>query len=185
MSEENEVVSEDEKPQPDEETDIETMKIALAEERDKAESNYANWQRAEADFSNYKRRAEQAEQDRLNWVNAELIKCILPIVDDFDRAFATLSCEEGDANWVVGIRLIQRKLQMILEAQGLTEIDALGQPFDPSFHEAVAHHEGEEGMVVGEVQKGYKLKTKVLRPTLAVIGKGEVAKGDEEELTEI
>jgi molecular chaperone GrpE len=76
--------------------------------------------------------------------------------------------------------LILRKLRSILEAQGLTEIEAVGEPFDPSLHEAVAHHEGEEGVVIGEVQRGYKLKDRVLRPTLAVVGKGKEEKADEE-----
>ena len=177
MAEEDKVVSENEIA---EETDIETLKQYLSDEKSKAEKYLSNWQRAEADFSNYKKRIEQEKGEMVNNANASLILNLLPVLDDLERAFASLSPKLVGLTWVDGIRLINRKLQAILEAQGLTEIKALGHPFDPIVHDAVAHHEGEEGVVIEEVQKGYKLKDKVLRPASVVVGKGKAEKAGEE-----
>jgi molecular chaperone GrpE len=82
-------------------------------------------------------------------------------------------------NWVDGLRLIYRKLQATLETQGLTEIKSVGETFDPAVHEAVTQAEGEEGKVIEELQKGYKLHDRVIRPALVVVGRG--SGGGEEE----
>ena len=181
MAEEDEKVSGNEATELAEETDIETLRGALTEQKEKAETYLANWQRAEADFSNYKKRAEQERDELGNSANAALILSLVPVLDDLERAFTSLPLKSVDRTWIEGMTLIHRKLRSVLEAQGLTEIHAVGEPFDPSLHEAVAHHEGEEGVVIGEVQRGYKLNDKVLRPTLAVVGKGKQDKADEED----
>jgi molecular chaperone GrpE len=94
-------------------------------------------------------------------------------MNDLERAFASVPAEPGESNWTEGIKLIYNKFKATLEAQGLTEIEAEGEPFDPRLHEAVMQREGEEGMVVEEIQKGYKFKGKVIRPSLVIVGKGE------------
>jgi molecular chaperone GrpE len=76
-------------------------------------------------------------------------------------------------SWVEGIKLVERKLWANLEAQGLSPIKALGEPFDPNLHEAVRQDKGKEGIVIEEVQKGYKLNDRVIRPTMVVVGNGE------------
>jgi molecular chaperone GrpE len=161
-----------------EDMDYKALKQALIEEKEKAETYLANWQRAEADFSNFKKRTDQEKQEMGNFAKSVLILNILPIIDDLDRAFISIPPKLEKLEWVNGIRLIQRKLKGILEGQGLSEIECLGKCFDPSFHEAIAHLEGEEGIVIEEVQKGYELKDKVLRPSKVVVGKGN---GTEEE----
>jgi molecular chaperone GrpE len=85
--------------------------------------------------------------------------------------------------WVDGIRLIQRKLQAVLEAKGVVQVKTVGEQFDPAFHEAVIQVEGEEGKVIGELQKGYKLYDRVIRPALVTVGKGvdKKPKGGKEE----
>lgn len=153
--------------------DIETLKQLLAQEKDKAEKYLGNWQRAEADFSNYKKRAEVEKNELGSFVNSALILNLLPALDDFERAFSSIPQKLANLTWVDGVRLIYRKLQAILEVQGLTEIEAVGKLFDPALHEAVAHLEGEEGMVIDQIQKGYKLKDKVIRPSMVVVGKGK------------
>ena len=146
---------------------------ALAEERKKAEKYLANWQRCQADFDNYKKRSEQEKGEVIEFANRALISNLLPIMDDLERAFASVPAELGESNWTEGIKLIYNKFKATLEAQGLAEIKARGEPFDPHLHEAVMQQEGEEGMVVGETQKGYKFRGKVIRPSLVVVGKGE------------
>ena len=153
--------------------DIAALKQALAEEKAKAEANLSGWQRAQADFINYKRRTEQEKEEINQLAKATLILNLLPALDDLERAFAALPPRLAKASWVDGIRLIWRKLQTTLEAQGLSEIEAVGEPFDPHLHEAVRQDKGKEGVVVEEVQKGYKFRDKIIRPTKVVVGNGE------------
>ena len=156
--------------------DIEALKQALAEEKKKAEANLANWQRAQADFINYKRRSEQEKEEIGKFANTTLMLTLLPILDDLERAFTSTPPQMAKLTWVDGIRLIERKLRASLEAQGLSQIKALGEPFDPKFHEATMHGKGKEGIVIEELQKGYMLHDRVIRPTMVVVGNGEEEK---------
>jgi len=153
--------------------DIEALKQSLAEEKAKAEANLANWQRAQADFINYKRRSEQEREEISKFANSLLMLNLLPILDDFERALASIPPKLAGFTWVEGIMLIERKLQASLEAQGLSQIKALGEPFDPKLHEAAMHGKGKEGIVTEELQKGYKLHDRVIRPAMVVVGNGE------------
>jgi molecular chaperone GrpE len=154
------------------ESEIETLKQTLEEEKGKANNYLANWQRAEADFSNYRKRLEQEKNETTSYANWALILNFLPVLDDLDRAIDAAPPELENITWFEGIKLIQKKLWTVLKSNGISEVQALGKQFDPSLHEAVAHLEGEEGMVVSEIQKGYKLKDRLLRPSLVGVGKG-------------
>jgi molecular chaperone GrpE len=156
--------------------DIESLKQALAEERAKAETNLAGWQRAQADYINYKRRSEQEKEEVSQFANAILVLNLLPILDDWERALAAIPDDQADISWVEGIRLIERKLRGVLEAQGLSPIEAVGQPFDPNLHEATMQGKGKEGIVIEELQKGYKFRERVIRPSKVVVGNGEEEK---------
>ena len=160
-------------PEVAEKDDIETLKQTLAEEKQKAESYLANWQRAQADFINYRRRSEQEKEEISKFANSVLMFSLLPILDDLERALTSIPSNLAKLSWVDGIRLIERKLQASLEAQGLSPIKAVGEPFDPKFHEAAMHGKGKEGIVIAELQKGYKLHDRVIRPTMVVVGEGE------------
>jgi molecular chaperone GrpE len=149
----------------------------LAQAKEDAQKYLGNWQRAEADFQNYKRRTEQERSENRRFASAALIINILPIVDDLERALGSLDVRLAGLTWFEGVALIHRKLLVLLENAGVTIIQAEGQQFDPREHEAVTHAEGEEGKVVAEVQRGYKLYDRVLRPAMVVVGKG---KGEEE-----
>ena len=153
--------------------DVEVLKKALAEEKARAETNLAGWQRAQADFTNYKRRSEQEKEEINKFANATLMLNLLPILDDLERAFASILPRLAKHNWVDGIRLIERKLRASLEAQGLSQIKALGEPFDPNLHEAVMSSKGKKDTVVEELQRGYKLHDRVIRPSRVVVGNGE------------
>jgi molecular chaperone GrpE len=153
--------------------DMAALEKELAELKAKVEANLAGWQRAQADFVNYKRRAEQEHEETVKFANASLVLILLPILDDFERAVTSCPQELSGLAWVEGIWLIERKLRAVLEAQGLSLIPALGEPFDPRLHEAVRQAEGKEGIVVEEVQKGYKFRDRVLRPSKVVVGNGE------------
>lgn len=158
---------------------IESLKQALAEEKARAEANLAGWQRAQADFLNYKRRNEQERAEFSKFANTNLILSLLPTLDDMERALDHVPAKLAKLPWVDGIRLIVRKFQSILEAQGLTPIEALGKPFDPNLHEAVRQDKGAEGIVIEEVRKGYQLHDKVIRPAMVVVGNGEVGEKED------
>lgn len=158
---------------PAETEDVEALRAGLEEERKKAEAYLANWQRAAADFQNYKRRVEQERDEVARLANAALIINILPILDDLERALLSVDTHLAGLTWVDGIRLIYRKFQAVLEAAGVSEIKTEGQDFDPRVHEAVMYGEGEEGKIVSEVQRGYTLDGRVLRPAMVVVGRGK------------
>lgn len=161
------------------ETNLEGTLSEIEEIKKKAEDYLENWKRAQADFINYKRRAEQEKQEMGQYANTQLILSLLPVLDDFERAFANSTPNVVKSDWVAGVKLIVAKFRAILSAQGLTPIDALGKPFDPALHEAMMHGEGEEGMVVNEIRRGYKLNDRVLRPSLVVVGKGKASQLEE------
>jgi molecular chaperone GrpE len=161
--------------------DIESLKIRLADEKSKAESYLANWQRAAADYQNLKRRAEKEREEHGRLATASLVINILPLLDDLERALRSVDMRLAGLTWVDGIGLIYRKFQAVLDAAGVSEIKAEGETFDPNVHEAVMYGEGEEGKVVAEIQKGYRLGDRVVRPAIVVVGKKAEGKepGDE------
>ena len=150
-----------------------SLQEQLSKAKEEAQKFRENWHRAEADFQNFKRRTEQEREELRRFGNVSIIINLLPILDDFERAFASLDSHLAGLSWFDGILLIYRKLRQLLENAGVRPIETEGQAFDPRFHEAVAHIEGEEGKVVSEVQRGYKLHDRVLRPAMVVVGKGK------------
>jgi molecular chaperone GrpE len=153
--------------------DVESLKKALAEEKEKAAKYLANWQRAQADFINFKKRSEQEKTENAMFANSSLISSLLPILDDFERALGNVALKAAGSKWVEGIELIYQKLLAALESQGLSKIKAEGKDFDPAFHHAVLRDEGEDCKVVEELQKGYMLHDRLLRPAMVKVGKGE------------
>jgi molecular chaperone GrpE len=128
-------------------------------------------QRERANFINFRRRAEQERLETQQYATLQLIKKLLPIVDDFDRALA--AAPDAKANpWVAGVALIDRKLHNVLEAEGISPIDSLHQPFDPNVHEAVEYEDGEgDDIVVDELNRGYRMRDRVIRPAMVRVGK--------------
>jgi molecular chaperone GrpE len=139
--------------------------------RDEAQANFARYQRLAADFENYKRRTRQELADRTQYANVELLRQLLPILDNLRRALD--HAPEGiDRNWFDGLRMVVRQFEDTLQAQGVSPIAAVGEKFDPSKHEAIAREETdehEEGTIVEEMQPGYRLHERVLRPTLVKV----------------
>jgi len=150
-----------------------SLEEQLSKAKEDAQKFRDNWHRAEADFQNYKRRTEQEREELRRFGNVSIIINLLPVLDDFERAFKSLDSRLAGLSWFDGILLIYRKLRQLLENAGVSPIETEGQAFDPRFHEAVAHIEGEEGKVISEVQRGYKLHDRVLRPAMVVVGKGK------------
>jgi molecular chaperone GrpE len=147
---------------------VRELEAELQATRDKSEEHLYNWQRSAADFANYKRRTDEERATVTQFGNALLIGKLLGVLDDFDRALENVPPEAHDA-WIEGVKLVERKLRGVLESEGVSAIEALGRPFDPNLHEAVAHEataEHPDNEVIGEVQRGYKLHDRVIRPSL-------------------
>ena len=147
---------------------IEELERELADARAKGEEHLYNWQRSAADFANFKRRTDEERATVGQFSNALLIGKLLAVLDDFDRALESVPPEAHDA-WIDGVKLVERKLRGVLESEGVTAIEAVGQPFDPNVHDAVAHEDTADhpdNQVIDEVQRGYRLHDRVIRPSL-------------------
>jgi molecular chaperone GrpE len=139
---------------------------ALEAERDEA---IDRWKRAAADFDNFRKRAARERDEYVTLANERLVKELLPILDDLERALAAVG-EHEEATVEEGVRLVYRSLASLLQRNGVEEISTEGQ-FDPHVHEALLSQpsEAEEGSVIDVVQKGYKLGDRVVRPARVVI----------------
>ena len=123
--------------------------------------------RIQADFVNYKRRVENASEERTRMANEELVTKLLPILDNFDLALKNMPNEEGSQDWNEGIALIEKHLRSILEKEGLRKIEAEGCEFDPEKHEAVCTEQGklaDQEKVNSVIREGYRFHDKVIRP---------------------
>lgn len=161
---EPEVLEEIETPSPEE---IDTL-------RREAEEYLDGWQRARAEFANYKRRTEREMAEIRQRIRGDMLVSILPIIDDLERALRDRPSEGEASSWASGIELIYRKLLALLEAEGVQEIQTEGERFDPNRHEALSHEESEdhrEGEIIDVLQKGYRLGERVLRPALVRVAK--------------
>jgi molecular chaperone GrpE len=143
----------------------------IAAEQEAAETKAA-WQRTAADFANYKRRTEQDREQMAGLANEVLLSKLLVVVDDFDRAVANMPDELKSNSWAEGVAAIDRKLDLLLTSEGLSPIEAVGKQFDPHEHEAIAQEERPEvadGTVIAELQRGYRIRDRVLRPAMVVV----------------
>jgi molecular chaperone GrpE len=152
---------------------------ALREELEKAKTQAAEyldgWQRARAELANARKRFEKERSEAGQFATGSLLRKILPVLDDIDRAMKTVPDDLRMHPWVDGVALIQRKFQAVLESEGVKPIQVKpGDPFDPTQHEAMTHEENEErkeGEIIAEVQKGYRFRAEVLRPALVRVAK--------------
>ncbi len=161
---------------PEIEEGIEALKRALSLEKSRADANLAGWQRAQADFVNFRRRSEQEKEETIKFANAALLLGVLPILDDLERAMNSIPEELAHLAWVEGVKLISENMKKTLEAQGLSPLKPEGEAFDPCIHEAVMSCAGREGMVVRELTRGYKFRDRLLRPSGVMVGSGEEKK---------
>lgn len=133
------------------------------------EDESTRYMRLMADFQNFKKRAAKEKTDLYQYANEKIVTELLTVLDNFERA---LEQEAGDAGFKEGMELIFKQLGDVLEKSGLAEIEALGEDFDPNFHNAVMTEESEEyesGKISGVLQKGYTLNGKVIRPSMVKV----------------
>jgi len=149
-----------------------SLEEQLASAEAKAAEYLDGWQRARAEFANARKRLERERGEARRNATIDLAERLLPILDDFERALEAVPANIADDNWFEGVALVYRKLRAILENVNIARIEALGQPFDPNVHEAVLEEESDEyesGIVVKELQTGYRLDDRVIRPALVIV----------------
>jgi molecular chaperone GrpE len=154
--------------------DLAALQKEVEELRDKSAEYLDGWQRALAEFANYKKRIEREREQMHQNAAGNIIRRYLDIVDDLDRALKKRPTEGEGAAWAAGIELIYRKLISILEAEGVKLMQVSGQPFDPSQHEAITQEESPDhasGEIIEVVQNGYLLGERVLRPARVRVAK--------------
>lgn len=167
--------------------ELERLRVELEAARKDAEEHLDRWRRTAAEFSNYRKRMEKEREALTQQANADLIARLLPVLDDLERAFATVPPSLLRLTWLQGLVLIHRKLLAVLEGAGVEPIETEGKAFDPREHEAVTYEaaEGfEDGQIIGEVQKGYRLGDQVLRPALVRVAQAPARREEEEEKEE-
>jgi len=172
-------------PSDDQAAEIDRLRAQLDAAQAEAAEHVATLQRTAADYANFRRRTAEDRERELGLAGEGLLRKVLAVADDFDRALAAIPGDLAGAGWVEGIALVDRKLRALLESEGVTPIEALGRPFDPREHEAIASFPGTGrpgGEVVAEVQRGYRIRDRVLRPTLVAVaaegGSPEAETGD-------
>lgn len=146
-----------------------------ADTADKEVGQYLNYlKRLKAEFENYKKRMIKERQQLLGWAVEDLIKELLPILDDLERAINAANSSQDFSSLVQGIQMVYNHFKQLLKKKGLEEIFAEGEDFDPRIHEAILRIESgkyPDNIVVQEVRKGYKFKDRVLRPAMVKVNK--------------
>lgn len=153
----------------EQDTQVLELRQQLENAQQEAGENLAGWQRAQAEFINYKKRIEREQTQLYEDAAARVIKRFLPVLDDLDRALQNAPQNGEAAEWAAGIDLISRKLVTILENERVTLMTVVGEMFDPNLHEAIAQEENEDyesGQIIEEIQKGYLIGERVLRAAL-------------------
>lgn len=165
-------------PVPGEPSEVEKLRQELAARSQELEELQDKYLRALAEAENIRRRARMERERELERANARLLESLLAIVDNFERALESAQSADASEPLMEGVAMIYRQLQQLLEREGVQPIEAVGQPFDPNFHEAVVQEPTdaqEPGTILEEFQKGYLLKSYVLRPSRVKVAE---AKGD-------
>lgn len=151
----------------------------LQEELEKAKAQEAEyldgWQRARAELANARKRFQRDREQAYTNAKADLLVQLLPIADDFARAFEATPQDLADDPWIEGVTLVRKKLEQLVTQAGVEPIDAAGEEFDPFLHEAITHEPSDEvpaGDIIAEVQTGYRLGDRVLRPSIVRVSSG-------------
>jgi len=163
------------------EAEVERLRAELEAAQAEASEHLSTLQRTAADFANYRRRTAEDRERELGLAGESLLLKLLLIADDFDRAMEAMPEEFRGVSWIEGVGLLDRKLRALLESEGVTPIESVGKPFDPREHEAVLTipDSGKpDGEVVAEMQRGYRVRDRVLRPSMVAVAGSGAAAGD-------
>jgi len=162
-------------PAPEQSAPSGTDATTLADVQRERDEYYDRLLRKTAEFDNYRKRIERERQAASEAAAADLVKDLLPLMDDLERALKAEAGAEGAETYRRGVELIYKRLEDILRRRGVQPIEAVGADFDPNFHEAVSHDPAEgrrEGEVIEDFRRGYTLGDRLLRPSMVRVAKG-------------
>jgi molecular chaperone GrpE len=157
---------------------MDEVRQQLAAKELEAKTNYERFVRQAAELENFKKRASREREDAIRFANESLIKDLLPVVDNLERAVAHASGGGNGKPIVEGVEMVLKSLLDVLTKYGVTQISAVGEPFDPAKHEAMAQVESQShqpNSVVDELQRGYTLRDRLLRPALVSVAKAPIS----------
>ena len=152
------------------------LMVKLGETEEEARSNYDLYMRTYAEMENIKKRGAKEREELAKYANESIIKEILPVIDSLEKAIAHAKDDQNSSALAEGLELTRDGLMKTLEKAGLEEVEAMGKPFDPNFHEAVSQQKDDTvapGHVMIELQKGYVLNGRLIRPSTVVISSGK------------
>lgn len=151
----------------EENNEFEQLQIDLEEAKSKAEEYYNHLQRLKAEFDNFRKRTVKEKEEAAKYASERIVLSLLPILDNFERALESTKSNKDFESFSQGVEMILRQLQKVLENEGLKSFDVIGSEFDPNLHEALIREESDqdENIILEELQKGYCLKDKVIRPS--------------------
>lgn len=158
--------------QADQNTEEDKVSQELDELRRQVEEHQQKVLRTQADFDNFRRRTRQEKEEKAKYASQNLIEQLLPVLDNFERALDSSKTSNDFEALAKGVDMIFRQIDQLMDQEGLKRMETVGQPFNPDFHQAIMQVESEEyeeGYIVEEVQKGYMLKDKVIRPAMVKV----------------
>jgi molecular chaperone GrpE len=161
----------------------ETLESKLAVQEKEARENYDRFLRLSAEFENFKKRMEKEKNDAYKFATENLIKELLPVLDNLERALDHGEAKSDPQGLLAGVELTLKGLHSVLEKFGVTSVDASGKEFDPNLHEAVMVQEDARqpgGTVLNQLQKGYLLHSRLIRPAMVVVSKRPDSGSDDE-----
>lgn len=151
-----------------------SLEDQLTQAKTEAAEYLDGWQRARAEFANYKKRVERETEEARQRIVSEILLQYLSIMDDLERALENAPENHDIQEWVSGIELIHQKFEMLLEAEGVESIEAEGERFDPNLHEAISYEDTEDhegGSIIDVTQRGYKIGDRIIRPAMVRVAK--------------
>lgn len=173
-------VKEDEEPEVEKSAEEDVAEL-LARKDEEAKGNYDRFLRVSAEFENYKKRSARESEEFRKYANESLLKDLLPVIDNLERALCSMESEAAGASTLgEGVKLTHKEILKVLERYGATPVEAMGNEFDPCRHQALMMDESGQhppNTVVKELQKGYMLKDRLLRPALVAVSAGTPEKG--------
>ena len=164
--------------------ELEILRQSFEGKKAEAENYFDQLLRLRADFDNYRKRVEKELREVSGYGKSDIIVKLLPVVDNFEKAIGTMEAVKENKPIIEGIRLIYRDLLDTMGKEGLKKIESSGKPFDPNLHHAIMMKDtenGEEGMVIEEMQAGYTFEDRVIRPAMVVVTKHAEAKNTDKD----
>ncbi len=153
---------------------IEPANKELIDLQAKCDEYLSGWKRAQADYHNLEKEYAQRMSKMADYAAAEMIAKFMPVIDNFELALEHIPDEIKDSEWAKGLFQVQKERDDLLAVLGIKRIESVGKQFDPHQHEAISHEPSDlaEGKIIKEVQIGYKMKDRLIRPARVIVSKG-------------